>query len=413
VTTPARRLAAAAIAAALLPLTACDSSRQADLGTAPSGVETVDREAGAANALAQLERAVRRGDVGAARNVADAVKDSRSELTRMVRNAERLDLADVSFRLLGDSQATLADKQRERWGDDAWTADVQVTWRYGVDRAGSSLDVPMAFTPDGDAVRVASADLPQTERAPLWLIDAVDVARSRTAMAVTSGGRSARELLRFADTAARTVRVSLPAWKGTVCIEVPADQGSFKLVSGVPQQQASALAAVTTTPDGATAEGSPQHVYVNPRQFEPLEPEGRQIVLSHEAAHVALGAALLELPLWLSEGIADHVALLRTKTPVETLSAQILEQTRKQGAPRNLPGKDEFDGTDRRIGAWYEAAWLAVRLIADTYGDGALWRFYEQSVRDGDTTLAFREALGTSQRSFVEQWRRHLTELAG
>ena len=409
---PARRLIAAAIAAAIVPLTACESSRQADLDSAPSGVGTVAREVGAADALAQLERAVRRRDAGSVRDVAGTAKGSRSELVRMVRNAERLDLADVSFRLLGDSQTTLADRQRKRWGDQAWAVDVEVTWRYGTDRAPSSLDVPMAFTPEGGAVRVASADLPQTQRAPLWLVDAVDVARSRTAMAVTSGGRSARELLRLANTAARTVRVSLPAWKGTVCVEVPADQDTFELVSGVPQQQASALAAVTTTPDEATGEGAPQHVYVNPRQFDPLKPEGRQIVLSHEAAHVALGAALLELPLWLSEGIADHVALLRAKTPVETLSAQILEQTRKQGAPRDLPGKREFDGTDRRIGAWYEAAWLAVRLIADKYGEDTLWQFYEQSVRDGDTAAAFRDVLGTSQRTFVQRWRRHLTELA-
>ena len=332
----------------------------------------------------------------------------------MVLNADRLALAGVTLRHLSDSATALAEGQRERWGDAAWVADVQVTWRYrGVDRASSSLTVPMVFTHSAGDVHLVTADLPQTERAPLWLVDTVRVARSGAAVAVTSGEHSARQFLRFAVRAARTVRVSLPSWRGVLCIEVPAGQSGFKTVSGVPHQQAAAVAAVTTTPDGSNVEGSPQHVYVNPRLFEPLAAEGRQIVLSHEAAHVALGAALLDLPLWLSEGIADHVALLRSATPVETLGAQILRQTREQGAPRALPDARRFDGSDRKIGAWYEAAWLAVRLIADTYGETALWRFYRQSVRDEATEAAFRDVLGTSQAAFVQRWREHLAELAG
>jgi hypothetical protein len=107
------------------------------------------------------------------------------------------------------------------------------------------------------------------------------------------------------------------------------------------------------------------------------------------------------------------VALARSTTPVANLAAQILRLTREDGAPRTLPGEREFDGSDERIGAWYEASWLAVRLIALTYGEDALWRFYRRSVRDQGTAAAFREVLGTTQRDFVRAWRRHLTELAG
>jgi hypothetical protein len=413
-TGPARRWVAAAIAAAILPLVACDDGRSADLGETSSSAQTGDRDAGAADALARLEQALRRRDGESAREVAAPRREAERELTRLARNADRLDLAGLSLRHLADSAISLADRQRERWGDDAWVADVQVTWRYaGVDRALSTLAVPMVFTRADDGVRLVTADLPQTERAPVWLTDAVRVARSDAALAVTTGDHSAQDFLRLADRAARTVRLSLPRWQGVLCIVVPADQRAFKTVAGVPQTQAAAVAAVTTTPDGSTAEGSPQHVYVNPRLFEPLESEGRQIVLSHEAVHVALGAALLDLPLWLSEGIADHVALLRSATPVEKLGAQILQQTRKQGAPRALPGKRQFDGTDHKIGAWYEAAWLAVRLIADTYGEDELWRFYRRSVSDQGTEAAFRDVLGTTQQQFVQRWRQHLTELAG
>jgi hypothetical protein len=198
-----------------------------------------------------------------------------------------------------------------------------------------------------------------------------------------------------------------------LCVEVPHEQDAFRDVAGVPEQQAAAIAAVTTTPDGSTVTGAPQHVYVNPQLFGPLSREGREIVLAHEAAHVALGAALLDVPIWLSEGIADYVALARSTTSLDVLAAQILRQTRQEGAPRALPGSREFDGSDDRIGAWYESAWLAARLIADSYGEDALWRFYRQAVRDGGTEAAFQDVLGVSQREFVRAWREYLTALAG
>jgi hypothetical protein len=414
---PARRLVAVAVAAATLPLVSCDDGRTADLDGGPGPVEaTTDRDAGAADALARLERALRRGEVRAAAEVAAPdQRASRLEMRRLVRNADRLDLGEgLALRHLSDSATALTARQRDRWGDEAWVADVQVTWRYGgVDRELSVLTVPVAFTRDDEDVRVLSADLPQADRAPVWLVGPVQVARGRDAVAVTSGDHSAREFLRLAETAAATVRHTLPEWDGVLCVEVPADQTSFRDAAGVPEQQASAIAAVTTTPDGTSVRGAPQHVYINPRLFRPLRQEGRDIVLAHEAAHVALGAALLDLPMWLSEGVADHVALARSTTPVETLAAQILRVTRQDGAPRQLPGKPEFDGSDRRIGAWYEAAWLAVELIADTYGEDALWRFYRRSVRDAGTTGAFRDVLGTTQREFVGAWRAHLTALAG
>jgi hypothetical protein len=409
--TPMRRLVAAVVAAAALPLVGCDDTRSADLDHGTS-TETVDRESLASDVLRDLETAVRRRDGAVARATA-ATPAAGDELGVLVGNARRLDLRDVSLQLLSDSATALTPPQRERWGDEAWVADVQVAWRYhGVDRTSSVLTVPFAFQArDGQGFLTAA--LPQAERVPLWLSGRVEVARAGRAVAVTARGHDASTYLTYARRAVRTVGRSLPAWRGVLCVEVPTDQGSFREVSGISPQQAAAIAAVTTTPDGSTQEGAVQHVYVNPRLFEPLSAEGRQIVVSHEAAHVALGAALLDVPMWLSEGVADHVALADSSTPVATLAAQILRQTRNDGPPRALPGERAFDGSDKRIGAWYEAAWLAVRLIASTYGEDAMWRFYRQSVRDKGTRAAFRDVLGTSQQEFVQAWRAHLVSLAG
>lgn len=406
-----RRWVVAAVAAATLPLAACDSGRSADLDAGPTTAETQDRDASAATVLAGLERALRESDAQAASRLARGAR-ARREVRLLVGNARRLELEGVALRHLADSATALTNDQLDRWGEDAWVADVQVTWRYGgVDPTASSLTVPVALTSEGGDVRLLTTDLPQAERVPLWLSDGVRVARGQHAMAVTTGGHPVRRVLAYAEIAVRTVRFSLPAWDGVLCVEVPPDQRSFRDVAGVPQQQAAAIAAVTTTPDGSTVAESPQHVYLNPRLFGPLAREGREIVLAHEATHVALGAALLDVPMWLSEGIADYVALARSSTSVDVLAAQILRQTREQGAPRALPGKREFDGSDDRIGAWYESAWLAARLIADSYGEDALWRFYRQAARDGSTAVAFRDVLGVSQREFVRAWRDHLTAL--
>jgi hypothetical protein len=406
---------AAAVAAATLPLVSCDNGRSADLGQDTPETAATDRGALARQALSRLEGVLRSGDAGAAVTLAaPGDRSARQELGRMAENAARLRLSGLDLRYLTDSATTLTQTQRERWGDEAWVADVEVAWRYGgVDKAGSVLTVPVAMTYTSGRPRLLSADLPQAERLPLWLEDEVRVARGRSSVAVTTPNHAPQEFLGYARRAGRTVRASLPSWAGVLCVEVPRNQASFRDVAGVPQRQAAAIAAVTTTPDGTTTEGAPQHVFVNPRLFRPLGAEGRQIVLSHEAAHVALGAALLDVPMWLSEGIADYVALKQSTTSVDALAAQILRQVREDGAPTALPGGAEFDGSDDRIGAWYEAAWLAVRLIADSYGEDALWRFYRQSVRDEGSAAAFREVLGVSQSEFVRAWRSHLVALAG
>ena len=55
---------------------------------------------------------------------------------------------------------------------------------------------------------------------------------------------------------------------------------------------------------------------MNPPVFEPLGPQGAQIVMSHEAAHVATDAAASSMPTWLLEGFADYVALAHVDLPV-------------------------------------------------------------------------------------------------
>ena len=94
-------------------------------------------------------------------------------------------------------------------------------------------------------------------------------------------------------------------------------------------------------------------------------------------------------------------------------ASQILARVRKEGPPTRLPGKTEFDPQNQALGASYESAWLACRLLGERYGERRLIAFYRAADRAGSTVEPFRTLLGTDQRAFTRSWRAYLRQLAG
>jgi hypothetical protein len=135
--------------------------------------------------------------------------------------------------------------------------------------------------------------------------------------------------------------------------------------------------------------------------------------MTHAATHVATAAAVSSMPTWLLEGFADYVALDAVDLPVSVTASQILARVRRDGPPARLPGADEFDPRYKALGASYESAWLACRLLAERYGQRRLIAFYRAADRTGTTTRAFRTLLGTDQAAFTRSWRAYLRGLAG
>ncbi len=384
----------------------------------PSGEERPDRAAATSELLYQLQRGLSGGPSAAARGSLGALADqdvasSGGELARLAANVRELRVDRLGLRYLDDSDLELSPAQRERFGPDAWISEVQLSWRFrGVDRAVSTLEVPVVADWQDDRAVFVTARITGGYQVPLWFTEPLVVRRGPGTLVLAEDARQARSLDRQARIAVSTVRRTLPGFDEPLVVEAPDSSSDFRTAAGLSRTASLAIAAVTTATDGAVAEGAPVHVFLNPDVFGPLGPVGRQIVLSHEATHVALGATMTSAPLWLSEGIADYVALVGTSLPDTVLAAQIRDLVRRDGPPRTLPGEAEFDGSNKDIGAWYEAAWLAVRLIAETYGRQALLDFHEQVETDGDTRGAFREVLGTSEGSFRRAWQAELAELA-
>jgi hypothetical protein len=409
-------LAAVAAVALLVGLGLTVGDQDEQRAALPSGVPSraaEDRSAAAAALVADLGAALAGGDPAALAALVDPeVPAARRELAAIAANVRKLRLVGLRLRYIADSSPALDAAERAALGERPWLVDVRLTWRVdGVDRRASTLEVPLVLDWVDDRAVFRSARVTQGARSPLWLLDGLTVRRTGGAVVVAADAAGTRQLVAQGARAVATVRARFPRWREPLVVEAPRTPAQFEAASGLAAESARAIAAVTTTADGSGRGDSSSRVILNPRVFGSLGPTGRQVVLSHEATHVALGSAVHAVPMWLSEGIADYVALVDGDQPVRESAAQIRRLVRERGAPRMLPGAAEFDGSDPDVGAWYEAAWLAARLLAREHGEPALLAFYRTAERDRGTDRAFA-ALGTTEEAFVTRWREELRALA-
>ena len=134
--------------------------------------------------------------------------------------------------------------------------------------------------------------------------------------------------------------------------------------------------------------------------------------MSHEATHVAAGAASSALPLWLLEGFADYVALRDVDLPASATAGQIIAEVRRDGLPEALPGPAEFDTASAHLGAAYESAWLACVVLAEAGGEGALADVYRAVDHGRSVDDALRVSVGFDEAELVRRWQERLSDLA-
>jgi hypothetical protein len=185
------------------------------------------------------------------------------------------------------------------------------------------------------------------------------------------------------------------------------------------------IAAVTDGPLVRDTPAQSDRVYLNPDAFKDLSVTGRGVVVTHELTHLTVRASSSRrVPIWLSEGFADDVALALTGLPVRSVAADLLDQVRAGKAPTQLPDEAEFDPAKGQIAPTYSAAWLAVSRMRQRYGQEKVVAFYravagpaagEPSVNaspDQLTRTAFETVLGTNQDAFVADWLANVKRLA-
>jgi hypothetical protein len=371
--------------------------------------QTSSDASGAQEALDSFEQALQRRSPADAEKV--AAPGARDVLAAVAANAASLDLRELSMRYV-DEADPLTSSEQSRFGANAWSGDVELQYAIGgIDRTPARVETSVVFMAHGGRVRIAGFGAGDV-RTPLWLAERLAVVRhgeTVTAVAADTAGRYPGLVTR----ALAVVRRTLPSWHGPLVVEVPSSQTELDAALAAGGDKYDDIAAVTTTEDGSLSVGTPVRVFVNPAVFDKLADRGAQVVMSHEATHVATGATFVSMPTWLLEGFADYVALVHAGVPVSLAAGQILARIRKSGLPHGLPTTADLDPSANGLGATYEEAWLACRFAAQEYGQPRLVAFYRAVSGGMKQQRAFRQVLGTTEKEFVHRWRADLAGLAG
>ncbi|MCL8027043.1 hypothetical protein M8316_16720 [Nocardioides sp. BSK12Z-3] len=321
--------------------------------------------------------------------------------------------------------------------DGTWWAATEVTWRFaGVDESAATAEVLVGLRtedgPDGTTVAVVdpaavaedAATATTTTRVPVWLSGPVRVRQDAGTMllvATPDGSVDDRaeeaadeealaaQVRRARQEARRALAPGERSAAPSLVVEVPADASGVDAALGVSTGTYAAIAAVTAPVDG---EDGPVHVLVNPDELGQLRPAGAQVVLTHEAVHALTDAPASLAPLWLVEGYADEVALRDVDLPLSVTSAQVLAEVAQEGLPRALPTTADFGVSSRYLGAAYEAAWTACRVLAARAGEDGLRRVYERTGAGEGLDAVLADVAGWTQRDLVRAWRAELARIA-
>ncbi len=260
----------------------------------------------------------------------------------------------------------------------------------------------------------------------LWDLPDLAVLRSRSTLVIGSGPPSRlRPYLALGDRAVTSVGAVWTAhWNGRLVLVVPATATQMAEQVNQDPAQVAQVAAVTDGPFDTSGRAGADRVVINPDAFATLEQTGQQVVATHEATHVAVRATTdRQVPLWLSEGMADYVGYRGVDATRQRVAAALLQKVRAGTGPTALPGAGDFDPGRSTIAPSYNAAWLAVCRIVDTPGETGLVKFYlavattprstgVAGSADDNARAAFRSVLGTTEAAFTRQWLAYLRQLA-
>jgi hypothetical protein len=299
--------------------------------------------------------------------------------------------------------------------DGSTSARVKVSWRPTVDSvfAGSmraTATVRFRLLPRRGGFDVVSASSVGSSRLPIWLAGPVRLDRKGSVSVLTLGNsRGCVDVGRFAHRAVEAVRKVQSAAAADLVVVCPRSAGDAAALLGRRAADIAQIAAISTSLGGPR--GIPA-VVLNPRMFATMDKRARQVIASHEATHVLTGVIGRRPTPWVAEGYADFVALHDDNKPLSVKAGQILSRVRVSGPPKSLPSAKDFDERAQGLGAAYESAWMAFRLLAGRFGDPAVTGFYQDVVAGTPVTVALPDHFGMSLADFTSAWRDYLTKSA-
>ena len=379
--------------------------------------------------LARRAEAVRSGDRAAfLATIASSARRFRVDQRRLFSNLTKLPLAHWSYEI---SRATVpAPRRLANPEPGTWTPRITLHYQLdGFDRRPITRTryltvsrVPgrgWLFTGDGSAGSAGPAN--HRGDPAIWDFGRLEAVRGDHTLVLGAGAE--QSLLRsLADRLDRAVSVVSGVWgeqwSQRAVVVVPPGRAEATAIAGGRQSltQLAGLATVVSGPAGVPPAGSGDRIVLAPDNFDRLTPVGRQVVLTHELTHVATRGSTSEAtPLWLVEGFADYVGYRAVDVPVRKAALELAGAVQAGRVPDQLPSRSDFGAGNSQLSQAYEAAWLACRLIAHSYGQDQLVALYRETAsRDGPPRQvvadSFADVLGVSLPRFTERWRSYMRE---
>lgn len=394
-------------------LVSCSGSRGASDPAASSG----DHRAAAQTALDALTTAVTGRDRAAYEQLI-SVRDGSFDFVadRIFDNLTTMGLVTLDFRAQSRT-SPLAAARRAALGPQAFVQQVSVSWRLPGDREPAQHLLWLTFLPVGSRLTVAGTSDGPADRVaqPIWLVERVSTRRQGRATVLAAQGAAVRTWVARGDAAAAATSPRLlpgfaARWNRDLVIEVPSSRQVFEQVLGVAPGSYAQIAAVAW-PEGTDA-GAAVRIIVNPDLAGRLDAQALDVLLAHEATHVATRSAVSSAPSWLVEGFADEVAYDAYPRTAGTAAAALLAHVRADGPPKALPTDAQLGPTAEDLPLEYAESWLACRYLADHYSERALERFYLAVDTGTSVDAALRSVTGADEGAFVARWSRSLRDRA-
>lgn len=344
--------------------------------------------------------------------------------TKLIRRLAQVGFAEWSYELIGPA-GELSPSQRGELPAGSAVLEVRLIYQVAGTRTRTEQTQYLTVVPGDDRWLIAAdgdeVAARQATGRDIWDLGPVRVSRGDHSTVVAAADEwsagDADRVSEEADAAVRSVReVWRHPWSEHAVVVLPSSQEHMAVLLGRPEHSGlRQIAAVTTGLfDEQGARGD--RILVNPGTFRTLRDVGRQVVLTHEVAHVATRESTKEAPpAWLSEGFADYVAYRDASLPPAIVAGDLLDDVRSGLHLEQLPTASDFDTGRGDVAGAYEGAWLACRFIAQREGVDKLVAFY-RDMSDGSGPgwpVEARQSLGMSERQLTSRWRNYVGELAG
>lgn len=308
----------------------------------------------------------------------------------------------------------------------AFVATAPTSYRFaGFDTGDRTVDLGFTIRKGPDGWRIAGPDDSEggaTARLP-WELPGAQV--RRTARTLVVGSVDDAEMTRVSQRAERAVDVVAGVWTAPwphrLVVLAPATEPDYRGLLRSPGDAGAQVAAVTDGGTGADGLAHADRVVLDPTAMASLQPDGRSVVVAHEALHVAMRASVRgRVPLWVSEGyaeVAGYRAPVRRLAPGRVVGA-LREQVTRTGLPATLPADADFATSADSLAPAYNGAWVAMTLLLERLGPARLTTFASTAATTGPdaavgeaTARALRAEAGTDLAAFTSQWRARVSAL--